>query len=458
MLSPFVRPSACASPAGSWTDRLAVWSDAIRTGLWPVPLAMVAVAFGVWGAVSWLDGRIGDAPLGADSWLYSGSGKDAATLLATLVTAIITISSIVFSITIVTLTLAANQFGSRLVRTYMADLPSKLALGLFVMTVVYSLLALRSVQQDMPAAEVPHATVTLALLLGVACVLVLVLFLHNVARSIVADEVIRRVARELEGSIDGLEASPGSCTQPARAQPALAGDGALVRSRKEGYVQAVRYEQLVAAGSRHQATVVLTFRAGAFMCRDDWLARVHPASALTPALAEAIHGTILVGALRTPTQDVEYSMRHLVDVALRALSPGINDANTAMVVIDRLRAAVSELLGKRLPPGRYVDSQGQLRVVVPCHDYAELLGYAFEQIRHAAAPHPAVTVRMLQAFARIAEHARLPEQCDALAEHARRAAEGALASPEGIEADRRQIKRALEDTGQRIAAVRRQLR
>jgi len=374
------------------------------------------------------------------------------------VTAIITISSIVFSITIVTLTLAANQFGSRLVRTYMADLPSKLSLGLFVMTVVYSLLALQTVSEDMAPQQVPHVTVSVALLLGMASVLVLVLFLHNVARSIVADEVIRRVSRELESSIASLEPAPRSGDDAAADPMPEGGAGALLRSRKEGYVQSVHYERLVAAAARHQVRIVLTFRAGTFMCREGWLARVEPASALNPQLAESIHAAILIGPLRTPTQDLEYSMRHLIDVALRALSPGINDANTAMVVIDRLRAALSALLGKRLPAGRYVDRDGQLRVVGPCHDHADLLDYAFAQIRRAAAVQPAVIIRLLLGLGRMAEHAQLPQQCAALAHQARLAAAGAMEVSPLMPSDRQEIARALEATLQKVSQVEAALR
>ncbi|HYH21722.1 MAG TPA: DUF2254 family protein [Azospirillum sp.] len=119
----------------------------------------------------------------------------------------------VFSIIIVALSLAANQFGTRLVRTYMADIRTKLALGLFTMTVMYCLLALRSVEKDMPAAEIPHVTVTVGLVLGLTCVLVLLFFLHRVARSIVADEVIRRVAGELEERIERMP--PLQASRPA---------------------------------------------------------------------------------------------------------------------------------------------------------------------------------------------------------------------------------------------------
>jgi uncharacterized membrane protein len=452
----FAASGAGHAPARTMlADRARVVADALSSSLWPVPLAMVALAVVAWWGATWLDGVLPPQAVLGRWWLRSGSGDDARNLLSTLVTAIITISSIVFSITIVTLTLAANQFGSRLVRIYMSDLWSKLALGLFVMTVMYCLLALRVIEKDMAPEQVPHVTVTLGLALAAACVLVLVVFLHNVARTIIADEVIRRVGRDLEQAIGSLEdgareTEAGSARETEG--PGSARGAAVLRSAEEGYVQAVRYEALLQAAQRHDAVVDLTFRPGVFMCRDGWLARVHPACGLDGELSARIHEAVLIGRSRTPTQDLEFSMRHLIDVALRALSPGINDANTAMVVIDRLRGALSTLMGKRLRPGVYRDAEGHTRVRAPTHSYADILEYAFAQIRRSAAPQPAVILRLLAAIGRIAEHARLPEQTAALKAQAQLAADEALACAATAN-DRQSIELQLAATLRKVDAV-----
>jgi len=434
-------------------DRARVLADALASSLWPVPLAMVGLAVAVWWGATWLDAVLPPDVL-QRWWLRSGSGDDARNLLSTLVTAIITISSIVFSITIVTLTLAANQFGSRLVRIYMSDLWSKLSLGLFVMTVMYCLLALRVVEKDMAPDQVPHVTVSVGLALAASCVLVLVVFLHNVARSIVADEVIRRVAAELEQAIGSLddgarETDAGALATARRHETA---GSAVLHSLKEGYVQAVRYEALLDAAQQHDVVVDLTFSPGGFMCRDGWLAHVHPAAGLTSELAARIHQAILIGPLRTPTQDLEYSMRHLIDVALRALSPGINDANTAMVVIDRLRGALSTVMRKRLRPSVYRDAAGKPRVLAPSHSYSDILEYAFAQIRRSASSQPAVILRLLAAIEGIAEHAELPEQIAALEVQARLAADQAVACA-ASENDRQIVTQRLQATLRKLDAI-----
>ena len=429
------------------SDHLRVWGETLRTSLWPVPLLMLLLAGVLFTLTGWGDARLSNEQALGSWWLHSGSGDDARNLLSTLVSAIITMSSVVLSITIVTLTLAANQFGSRLVRVYMTDLWTKLSIGLFVMTIVYCLLVLRVVQQDMPAADVPHLSVTVGLALSIGCVLTMLLFLHNVAHSIVADVVVARVGRELEETIDSLPPLGPAPKEVPHEKP-LHADRAhavsIVSSEKEGYVQSVRYEELAAAAQQQDVVLRLSFRAGDFMCRGGWLAEVaSPAQAEPPPeLVEAVRRASLIGPTRTPTQDLEFSIRHLVDVALRALSPGINDPNTALVVIDRLRAALSRLMGRALPTGIHRDAAGTVRVIGKSNRHGDVLDAAFHQIRQAAERQPSVIIEMIRAIGRIAEHARRPDQCDALLRHANLVASTGLRATQE-RSDRHDIEEAL---------------
>lgn len=437
-------------------NRLRVWWEALRTGLWPIPLGMAFAAVALYGGAMAVD-QMGLEVSALRRWyLYSGTGDDARNLLSTLAAAIITMSSVVFSITVVALSLAANQFGSRLVRTHMADVRTKAALGLFTMTIVYCLLALRSVEKEMPAAEVPHIAVSLGLLLALVCVLALLVFLHFVARSVVADEVIRRAARELEENIaqlPPLELGPNEHSLDDTLPEDFDVRCEILRSRAEGYIEAIAYERLAALCSERDVRVRFEFRAGAFVSRGGWLAFVYPKEALTSELAEAIQEHILIGDRRTATQDVEFTLRHLVDIALRALSPGINDANTALVVIDYLGAALSSLLGKQLPQRIYRDSSGGVRIVARTSDYAGILDAALHQIRQSAASQPSVIIQMLRAIGRVGEHVRLPNQPDALLCHANLVAAAGLRQAQE-DVDRDDIQRAFNDVSHKLARIR----
>lgn len=379
---------------------------------------MLLLSLLVFSATSSLDAATEGGERLRGWFLHSGSGDDARNLLSTLVTAIITMSSIVFSITVVTLTLAASQFGSRVVRIYMSDLITKLALGLFTMTVVYCLLALRAVEKDMPVSEVPHVTVTVGLLLGLTCVLALLFFLHRVARSIVADVVIRHVAKDLENNIadlHSLERGPAAACNDSAILPAdFSEQHVMLASAKEGYVQSIDYGSLVALARKRGMILQLSFGAGAFISSGGWLGAVYPASSVTAADAAAVQDAVMLGDERTPTQDIEFSVRQLVDVALRALSPAINDPNTALVVVDRLCSALSLLMTKAMPPNVHRDQDGAIRVLSERSGYDHLLDTALNEIRLAASLHPTVIVKLAEALGRVAEHVRLPEQRDAL--------------------------------------------
>lgn len=438
-------------------SRWSILSESLRTGMWPVPMGMLALGILLFGAALGADETLQTAAVGGAWWLHSGSGDDARNLISTLLTAIITMSSLVFSITIVALSLAANQFGSRLIRTYITNVRTKLALGLFTMTIVYCLLALFHLEQEMSPAEVPHFTVTVGALLGLICVLALLLFLHLVARAMVADEVIRRAARELEESIAAL---PPLVSQPGEEAPrdALPDDfdqrSVVLRSQDEGYVELIEYERLCELAAQHDVVIRLDFRAGVFMCRDGWLGAVYPIDAVTPEIAEALQGPILIGERRTPTQDLEFSIRHLVDIAMRALSPGINDPNSALVVIDHLRGALSRLMGKALPTATYRDGRGRVRVVGRYNSHAGIVDSALHQIRQAAGAHPAVIINLLGAIGRIAEHATLAEQLQALRHHARLVAAAGLRNLDEP-CDRTDVEQALAGTEAKLALIER---
>jgi uncharacterized membrane protein len=178
--------------------------------------------------------------------------------------------------------------------------------------------------------------------------------------------------------------------------------------------------------AEHELVLRLDYRAGAFVCKGAVLGAIYPENGIKPPALEAVEAAILVGGNRTPTQDVEFSVRHLVDIALRALSPGINDANTALVVIDHLSGALSRLAGKALSNGIYHDEEGVLRVVGQRNSYDSVLDIAFRQIRQAAGPQTSVVLRLLEAIGRILEHTNAAAQREALTHHARMIARAGL--------------------------------
>ncbi|MCB5174736.1 DUF2254 domain-containing protein [Microvirga lenta] len=430
---------------------LTLWDNA-RTGLWLVPSVLIVIGTGLAIAMLQVDAGYGSEDQVRAWWINSGSGEDARNLLSTLLSSIITMASMAFSVTVVALTLAANSYGSRLIRIFRADLRTQVVLGTFAMTIVYCLIVLRSVHGDAPTAEVPHVSVTVGTVLALICVLALLVFIQGVARLIVADEVVRRVRRELDDTVTNL--APRCEATPEHSPSDLPEDFDEKAERivlpYEGYVQAVDYDEMVAWAERHDAILRLDFRAGDFIVNGDRRVLVYPPTGRPQKTREEIGEFIVSGDERTPTQDLEFAIRHLVEIAVRALSPGINDPFTATVVIDRLRGALSRAMGRSLPPETLRDGSGRVRIYRQVSTYEGLLDAAFHQIRQSGSTHPAVLIHLLEAIARIAEHTHLDEQRRALMRHARlarAAAERDVGEPEDrhdVELSYRRAIRACE--------------
>ena len=434
---------------GILKNRLSATWDQMRTSLWLLPLLMAAAGVGLAWAMLAVDAGRGAEDEVRAWWMNASGPQDAQNLLSTLLAGVIAMAAMVFSATVVALTLAANQYGPRLVRVFRADLTTQVALGTFAMTIVYLVLVLRMIRGDAAFHDVPHASVSLGTALALACVLALLVFVQEVARMAVADDVVERVGRELDAGIERLPAMLAEEALECRKADANGADeqalwdaAGHVAQRQEGYVQAVDHDGLLAWAERHDAVLRLDFRAGDFLVAGDRRILVHPPEAADAAEAAAICEFAVVGRERTPTQDIEFAVRHLVEVAVRALSPGVNDPFTAVAVIDRLRGCLTRLTGRRLPPRMLRDRAGQVRLLRETTSFTGLTDAAFHQIRQAGASHPAVVVHLVEAIARIAEHARTAEQREALTRHARMVAEAGLreAAEPG---DQRDIERSL---------------
>ncbi|HVS10099.1 MAG TPA: DUF2254 domain-containing protein [Planctomycetota bacterium] len=395
--------------------------EALRTSFWFLP-ALMALGAGVlaFSAVR-LDGAVPDGWADGMGWLYTGGPAGARQLLATVASSMITVAGVVFSMTVVALSMASSQFGPRLLRNFMRDKGNQFVLGTFISTFLYCLLVLRSVR-DLDARHfVPHVSVTIAVLLALASLGVLIYFIHHVAVSMQAPQVIANVSEELHASIDALfpeelgQGADRANDRPGEAAAAeiLGRDAHAVASRAEGYVQHVDEERLVAIATKRELVLRLELRTGRFVVRGHPLVLVRGGDPGGEVVDE-IRDCFVFGAQPTPTQDVEFTVNQLVEVAVRALSPGINDPFTAMTCVDRLGAALCRLAGREFPSPWLRDGDGRLRVIADPPDFAEIADAAFRQIREHGRRSSAVLARMLETIAVVLAHARREDDRDAL--------------------------------------------
>lgn len=372
-----------------------VWNR-LTNSLWALPIA-VCLANAVLAIVAV---RANIKP-GTDPvwWLYSGSAADASTFISNLLSAMITMATLAISITMVVLTLAAQSLGPRLIPIFMGDNRTKLALGILLGTVVYLLLILRSVAGD--ATAVPNLAVTLAVVLSLASVLLLLFFVHHLATSIVADTVIDRVGAALDNQVRALssERTGNDRGLSKREENSFRKAANAVKSSRAGYIQAINYAALCSAAAKRDIVVLLGARPGHLILEGQAFAWVKSKEAANDdELVQTVEQNIILGTDRTPSQDLEYSIRQLVEIALRALSPGINDPHTASAVIDRLTMSVALLMKRRSETDVWCDETGKVRIYQPGTNFSSLLSVAFTEIRQAGANTPAALLTLIQRY------------------------------------------------------------
>ncbi|WP_414476036.1 DUF2254 domain-containing protein [Microvirga sp. M2] len=336
----------------------------------------------------------------------------------------------------------------------MADRQLQVVLGLFLGTILYVLVVLRSLDEAQGTEGVPHLAVTVGSALTIVCLLALLFYVHKVARSIMVDNIVAQVARDLHHNIrDMLPEDAGAAERslPHLTRPA-AGTVSLGRS---GYIQVVDYDALVALASREQALLQVTVRAGHFVLRNGGHVVVYADHPLDTKAVKAVRSAFVLGEERTPAQDLEYSLRQLVEIALRALSPAINDPFTAIAVIDRRGAALEEIFGRSLQPAVWCDKEGEVRVIAQRSDAQGLTDAAFDAIRQAASRIPAVLIRMADVLGQLAPSLRSETMRKAVERQLGKLAETAGEAPLAS-SDRQAILNRVEQARNVISARRKE--
>ena len=380
------------------------------------------------------------------AWIWAGGASGARNVLATIASSTITVAGVVFSITIVTLTLASSQFGPRLLRNFMNDRGTELVLGVFVATFLYCLLVLRAIRGTDQVTVVPFLSVTCGVVLAVASVGFLIFFIHHISTSIIAENVIGRVAADLHANIDRVfpdrldPLSPHPAAEERELPSALQENAEPVFSKASGYIQAIAMENLLALAEEKDPSVRLLRRPGNFVAEGSTLAEVAPRERLNDGVRESILGAVFFGRDRTPTQDIEYSLDQLVEVAVRALSPGVNDPFTAITCSEWLGAALIQIGNRKIPSRWKYDQAGHLRVVTGATDFEGIANSALNQVRQYGASSVAVTVRLLDILSRIGPRLVRPDDRDVLLSHARAIRHDGLATAKN-ERDQQDIER-----------------
>lgn len=334
------------------------------------------------------------------------------------------VAGTVFSITLVALTLASSQLGSRLVKNFMYDKLNQVVLGSYVKSFVYCLLILSSLVENESFQFVPAISVIVALLSAIAGIILLIIFIHHVSMSIQSDKVISDISAAMSKSIQKLfpeeighkEEKPAPDIDSLRQKYALKME---VRSKKSGYLQSIDGQGLMSIAQENDCIIILHHRPGDFLIQELLLCEILCNEECDKEVYEKVGGNFIIGKVRTPLQDAEFSLHQMVEIAAGALSPGVNAPYTAIACIDNLTSVMCYLTGVKFPsPYRY-DKQDKLRIIAPNKTFSGMLNAAFNQIRQYGERSPSVMIRLMEAMTTINTFSRNENQQELIIQHAK---------------------------------------
>lgn len=415
-------------------------AEGSRSPLWLWPTGSGVAAF----AVALPLARFRPARGSAWAALWPGDVDSAATALQAVATTSVTVTTLTFSLTVVTLQLASQQFSPRLLRRYARDSATKTVLTVLTCTFVFAITTLSFLGAQKP---VPAPALVTAMVLGVASLAAVLAYLTHIVREVRVDSMMRAVHEETATAIgmfypardDPRPLSPGEVDLDEAA-------GAMVSATSSGFVRLVDVPALVECARRHGVLVRLDARPGDLVVAHSPLATVWarggpgvaPPEAVTDETAAAINATVTIAYERTLDQDVAFGFRQLEDIAVKAMSPGINDPVTAVAAVGHMADLLVRLADRRLGPTLHLDSEGEARAIVPDRDMRYYLDLACGQLRRFAAGEPTVLAALLRMLRDLAVVVRDGEHRDEV----RRAADAVrdAVAPSVSAADAEQVR------------------
>ena len=423
--------------------RLAEFMELARSSFWFLPSVMMLVGVLLFSITLGLD-RSDVAAAWLTKMLYSGGVENAVYLLQTLTGAMVAIATVVFSTLMLVLTLATSQFGHRLIRSFMRDRANQTVLGIFLSTFVYCMLVFHMVGNDPANQFVPALSVTVGFALSLFASCTLIYFAHHMAQLIAAPQVLEAVAVELDDVIDRLY--PERMPTPADERFTVS-NGVWVHAPRAGYVQSVGLDGVVAIARKYEIAIESVVGYGDYVLAGAPIARWQGSQSESPeALTQKIAGEYLIGDSRMSDRDLLFAINQVAEIAVRALSPALNNPYTAVDCINRLGASLAEVARRPVPSPLHGDDD-RSRFLLRLPDFEAALDAAFTPIRNYGRGSVLASRQMLRILARMSALAHREPDRAALRRHAqvvRDAAHSALQERHDIDDIEREFERALE--------------
>jgi uncharacterized membrane protein len=377
-----------------WQRLRGLWQR-LMGSLWFVPGLMVLGAIVLAILMVYVSGMVKDDVLERFPRLFGANAESSRSMLATIAGSMITVAGVTFSIVVVAVAQASQQYTPRILRNFLRDRPSQLVLGILAGVFVYCLVVLRTIRGVEDIRFVPSVAVLVAFLLAIVAIAFLVYFIHHIAGQLEAASILERIGHETTESVDAHFADPiGHTAADGLVPPSSDAPWRPVPSRHTGYIQSIDESGMLHLARKLDVVVRMEHGVGEFVIKKLPLVSVL-GDADDDECRDGFNRLFTVAAYRTVFQDVEFGIRQMVDIALKALSPSMNDTTTAVNCVDHISAALARLGDRRVEEPRRADEDGTLRIVARGPTYEGLLNVAFNEIRRSSRDNVNLLTRLL---------------------------------------------------------------
>lgn len=399
------------------------WNELIAT-FWFIPVIMIMFSILLSIGLVYLDGIVNLEQNDLTRFFLVNSADSARSILSTISGAMMGVAGTVFSITLVALTLASSQFGPRLIKNFMYVRLNQVVLGSYISTYLYCLLVLNAIKENDNYSFIPSIAISVAILFAIANIILLIIFIHNIAVSIQADNVIYDISEFIskqvkssfpeklsEGSENDKNVDLSQYTSGYKKQR-------LIKAPKSGYLQYFDVETLMELMVKKDSLLDLYYRPGGHMVDGEEMGLLYSNDDWETDDIDKIFSQFVIGKTKISQHDLEFSIHQMVEIASRALSPGVNDPYTAITCIDNLTSTMSYLAQAKFPSKYRFDEEDHLRIIVDVLDFEGILDAAFNQIRQFSGGSTAVIIRLMEALTTIYKSTTKDKHKNALIKHA----------------------------------------
>lgn len=399
------------------------WKELGAT-FWFLPVLIICFSILLSIGLVYLDSSITISREGWIRFFLVESADSARSILSTISSAMMGVAGTVFSITLVVLTLASSQFGPRLIKNFMYVRLNQVVLGAYISTFLYCLLVLNSISGSNGHSFVPSISILVAILATVANIILLIIFIHQIAISIQADKVVSDISESMFTQVEKLfpekigEKKEHDENVDTAAVVAAYQNRTSIKSPKSGYLQYVDGKALIKMLTKHDSLIEFHYRPGKHLVKGVEIGLLFSNGNWKEKEFEKIFNPFVIGKTKTSQQDLEFSIQQMVEIAARALSTGVNDPYTAITCIDNLTSIMCYLAQAKFPSKYRYDEEKNLRIIADTLDFEGILDTAFNQIRQFSENSPAVIIKMMEALTTIHKFASVESYKKAIIRHA----------------------------------------